>query len=56
MFDNGKIVKTVDHSKLVMKLRIEFENSCTEGKPFIPDPVMEEYFSSEMKDKAWWIR
>lgn len=56
IFDKGKLVKAVDYSEIAKKLRIELENSRTEEHPFIDRSVMKKYFSSEMKDKAWWVK
>ena len=58
VFDNGKLVKTVDHSEMAKKLRKELENRPEEIKK-ISDNIplfVEESFSLEMKDKAWWIK
>ncbi|MDE7422751.1 MAG: hypothetical protein K2N51_03530 [Lachnospiraceae bacterium] len=58
VFDNGKLVKTVDHSEMAKKLRKELENRPEEIKK-ISDNIplfVEESFSLEMKDKAWWMK
>ncbi|MBD5452032.1 MAG: hypothetical protein HDR25_05280 [Lachnospiraceae bacterium] len=57
IFDNGRLVKTVDHSEMAEKLRIELGNRKEESKKTREDIQLfvEECFSLEMKDKAWWI-
>lgn len=58
IFDNGKLVKTVDHSEIAKKLRIEFtelDNIIKRENRSITRSDIREYFSLEMKDKAWWI-
>lgn len=58
VFDNGKLVRTVDHSEMAKKLRKEIENKAGEIKEESYNiPVfVEKSFSLEMKDKAWWIK
>lgn len=58
VFDNGKLVRTVDHSEMAKKLRKELENKAGEIKEESYNiPVfVEKSFSLEMKDKAWWIK
>ena len=58
LFDNGKLVKTIDHSEMAKKLRKELEDKPEEIKK-ISDNIplfVDESFSLEMKDKAWWIK
>ena len=57
IFNNGKLVKTVDHSEMAEKLRIELENRKEESEKTRENTrlFVEECFSLEMKDKAWWI-
>lgn len=57
LFDHGKLVKTIDHSEMAKKLRKELEDKPEEIKK-ISDNIplfVEESFSLEMQDKAWWI-
>lgn len=41
------------YSKIAKKLRIELDNIMARENRDISG--IEEYFSSEMKDKAWWF-
>ena len=57
IFDKGELIKTVDHSEMAKKLRLELENKAEEiSKTGDNIPLfVKESFSLEMKDKAWWI-
>ena len=57
IFDKGELIKTVDHSEMAKKLRLELENKAEEISK-TGDNIslfVKESFSLEMKDKAWWI-
>ncbi len=58
VFDNGKLVKTVDHSEMAKKLRKEIENEAGEMKKesYNIPLFVDKSFSLEMEDKAWWIK
>ncbi|MDE5782200.1 MAG: hypothetical protein K2I03_12120 [Lachnospiraceae bacterium] len=57
IFDKGKLIKTVDHSEMAKKLRLELENKADEIQKTSDNIQLfvDESFSLEMKDKAWWI-
>ncbi len=57
IFDKGELIKTVDHSEMAKRLRLELENKAEEISK-AGDNIslfVKESFSLEMKDKAWWI-
>lgn len=58
IFDKGKLVKTVDHSEMAEKLRMELENKPAQSEQtrYNIELFVDECFSLEMKDKAWWIK
>ncbi|MDE5802317.1 MAG: hypothetical protein K2I22_05295 [Lachnospiraceae bacterium] len=51
VFDNGKLTKTVNHSEMAKKLRLERNQKTSDNIPLF----VKKSFSLEMKDKAWWI-
>ena len=57
IFERGELIKTVDHSEMSRKLRLELENKAEEIQKTSDNiPLfVKESFSLEMKDKAWWI-
>ena len=57
IFDKGKLIKTVDHSEMAKKLRLDLENKVERFQKTNDNLrlFVEESFSLEMKDKAWWI-
>ena len=57
IFDKGKLIKTVDHSEMAKKLRLDLENKAERFQKTNDNLrlFVEESFSLEMKDKAWWI-
>ena len=57
IFDKGELIKTVDHSEMAKKLRLELENKTKEVQKTSDNIQLfvERSFSLEMKDKAWWI-
>jgi len=57
IFDKGELIKTVDHSEMAKKLRLELENKAEEVQKTSDNIQLfvERSFSLEMKDKAWWI-
>lgn len=57
LFDNGKLVNTVDHSEMAKKLREELESREEKIKKTSDNIQLfvEKSFSLEIKDKAWWI-
>ncbi|MDE6640896.1 MAG: hypothetical protein K2K63_10250 [Acetatifactor sp.] len=57
VFDKGKLAKSVDHSEMAKKWRLDLENKAERIQKTSDNiPLfVEESFSLEMKDKAWWI-
>lgn len=58
VFENGKLIETIDHSNMAEKLRCELKTgrlSFNEERKNIPFYI-ESSFSLDMKDKAWWIK
>ena len=57
VFENGKLVQTVDHSHMAKQLREEIENRTVENGGEDDDirQFVEKSFSLKLEDKAWWL-
>lgn len=56
LFENGKLVKTVDHSAIAEIMRADIQNNPEEfDKKLHNENFVEESFSLDYSQKAWWI-
>ncbi len=57
VFENGKLVQTVDHSHMAKQLREEIESRTVEngGKDDDIRQFVKKSFSLKLEDKAWWL-
>lgn len=57
IFENGKLVKTEQHSEMAKKLRAEIAEGVKDARDIESsiESFVAKSFSLDMKDKAWWI-
>ena len=57
VFEDGKLIETIDHSDTAQRLRTEIEtgNKNIDGERRNIPLFVNKSFSLDMKDKAWWI-
>lgn len=55
VFEDGRLIETVDHSEMAKKIRKEIDGqSGSEDKNI--EKFVTDSFSLRMEDKAWWIK
>lgn len=55
VFENGSLIKEIDHSENVRKIREDIEAKKFEAKESNIHHFVHKSFSLSLKDKAWWI-